>query len=550
MKKNKLFTLLAMILVTILLFTACGEKQKTDTPTTAAPDKKTNTPVAASKDTDATIDPLTHVFKNKIKLKIPVYDRGVQGLPDVSNNYWTQWIQSEFGDKHNIDVEYVAIPRASTTDKFNMLLAANDEPTVIFDYDFPVMMQFYKRGVFKPLSEELLNTWAPDYMEYTKEVSSFGIIENQHMFLMGDRPAYDTWTTLVRQDWLDKVNMEMPKSLDEYNKMLAAFKEANLGKSYTVPATISLPTSGYVAGNFAFRPFPLEEKDNALYGGLTIASLTWEPTYEMLKMTNKQYNEGLLSPEFALDTDGAQARADFLNGNAGVYGCYLNADILNTLLANDPDAKLAILDPYAGVPEGGVPATRLYQPYGMMSGIAYSATDDETAAALMFFNWMAQPDILYTMQYGIKDLTYEVDADGIANMKPYEGTERLNFNNNADMWCIVTTRQLQATHEDTLKAIATASTIPGYEYLITDAYDYTQSIAEYSYMDYTFLEAIASEATYNATLLSKWQEYYTKLVMCKPEEFDKLYKEACDDYLASGYQAILDERSKVYDATK
>lgn len=492
------------------------------------------------------IDPLTYVFEDEVTIKIPVYDRGVQGLPDVADNYWTRWIQSEFADKHNIKIEYVAIPRRSTTDKFNMLLAARDEPTVIIDYDFPVMMQFYSRGVFRELTPEMLNTWAPDYMEYTKEISDYGVVDGKQMFLMGDRPAYDTWVTLIRKDWLDEVNMSMPTSLSEYNAVLKAFKEAELGNSYTIPLTLALPTSGYVAENYPFRSSPLAERENALYGGLSIASLSWEPTYEVLKLRNQQYNDGLISPEFALDLDNLKARADFLNGNAGVYGTFVNSDFLTTFLKNNPDGELAVLHPTAGVPEDGYPASRLYQPYGIITGITYRASDEETAAALMFYNWMAQEDVLFTMQYGIEGKTYKID-EGIAKMIPYDGVERLNYNNNGDMWCIVTTRQLQDTAEKTLKAIASAATIPAYEYLVIDAYNYTQEYKEYSYMDYTFTEAIPAEATYSSTLLSKWKEYYTKLIMCDPAEFDKLYEAACKDYLNSGYQQILDQRAEIYD---
>ena len=50
-------------------------------------------------------------FAENVTLRVPVYDRGVEGVPDVTNNYWTQWIQENFGDKYNITVEYVPITR-------------------------------------------------------------------------------------------------------------------------------------------------------------------------------------------------------------------------------------------------------------------------------------------------------------------------------------------------------------------------------------------------------------------------------------------------------
>ena len=52
-------------------------------------------------------------FAENVTLQVPVYDRGVEGIPDVVNNYWTQWIQENFGDKYNITVEFEPIPRTN-----------------------------------------------------------------------------------------------------------------------------------------------------------------------------------------------------------------------------------------------------------------------------------------------------------------------------------------------------------------------------------------------------------------------------------------------------
>ena len=51
-------------------------------------------------------------FAETVTLRVPVYDRGAEGVPDVSNNYWTGWIQENFGDQYNIKVEYVPITRS------------------------------------------------------------------------------------------------------------------------------------------------------------------------------------------------------------------------------------------------------------------------------------------------------------------------------------------------------------------------------------------------------------------------------------------------------
>ena len=55
-------------------------------------------------------DPAWEPFAENVTITIPVYDRGQAGVPNVEENYWTKWIQENFGDKYNLTVKYVAIP--------------------------------------------------------------------------------------------------------------------------------------------------------------------------------------------------------------------------------------------------------------------------------------------------------------------------------------------------------------------------------------------------------------------------------------------------------
>ena len=49
-------------------------------------------------------------------------------------------------------------------------------------------------------------------------------------------------------------------------------------------------------------------------------------------------------------------------------------------------------------------------------------------------------------------------------------------------------------------------------------------------------------------LLSLWQEYYAKLIKCKPEGFEGLYAQFSQEFLDAGYQEIMDERLEAYEA--
>ena len=56
-------------------------------------------------------------FAETVEIKVPVYDRSKAGYPAVDDNYWTKWIQENFGDKYNVKVTYVAIPRGDVMTK-------------------------------------------------------------------------------------------------------------------------------------------------------------------------------------------------------------------------------------------------------------------------------------------------------------------------------------------------------------------------------------------------------------------------------------------------
>lgn len=496
---------------------------------------------------ESKIDPETYIYEKQIEIKIPIYDRGVQGQAPVDNNYWTRWIQKEFGDKHNIKVTYVPIPRSSDVDKFNMLLATNDAPDIIFSYDFPIAMSFYSRGAFMELNQEMLNTYAPNFLKWSGDTMKYGVIDGKQIFLAATRPEAYNWVTLIREDWLEKAGLKMPQSLTEYENALMKFKELKLGGEKTIPATLSLPSAYF--GAYAYRPFPMPEEELALYSDINVAALSWEPVRKALKDLNRLFNKGLLSPEFALDKDGKQAQADFMNGRAGVYGFYLSKTppVIQTLMQNAPDAKLAVLHPMAGVPEGGYPASRAYWPFGMLSGINKSCKNPE--AVLIFFNWMSKPDVLFTLQNGIKGVTYDL-VDGLPVLKEYKGEERLNYNSNKDIWCLVTEGKYFDSIEKALKVQETTYAPEGFEYLIRQSYEYTEQYRKYQYPDFLFDRTISSLAKYQQTLLTKWQEIYVELVMCKPEEFDAKYEQAKKEYLESGFQEILDEKLAIYKEMK
>ncbi|MGN0778172.1 MAG: extracellular solute-binding protein [Aristaeellaceae bacterium] len=502
-------------------------------------------------------------FAERVKITVPVYDRSKTGYPAVDDNYWTKWIQSEFGDKWNIDVQYVAIPRGDVMTKYSLLIAGGDTPTIMMEYDYPKVAQWANDGAMQVIDLDEFAKVAPTYYGKMVENNQLGYtdINGETYFVLSERPYYNTgytWRTFVRMDWLRAVGYDhVPTTYAEYtdaiDKIIAA------GLTDQAPLGLGIPTSAYVA-NFAFHDDDLSEAEWAQHCSLGTASLTWEPTYRLLKRTNAEYNKGWYSSEFDLteNSGGAatdQMQTDFINGKIFSYAGYMAANVnwLTAFYENNPGAELALASAYA-VEEEGVAAARnrADNPFGMIVGFSSYATADQLKAAWMLMEWMIQPENLFVLENGVEGVTYTMGEDGLPVVDgSYTGEYMLNHNMNIDMTCLVHASKKVGTIEDSIRAVAPQGLPQDFTQAMIDSwYSDTKAIADAgrAYSDPIFAVAIESESEYSATLLSMYQEAYAKLVKCAPEEFDALYAQLCQEYLDAGYQEIIDERLAAYEA--
>ena len=499
-------------------------------------------------------------FEERVTITVPVYDRSKAGYPAVDDNYWTQYIQKEFGDKWNIEVDYVAIPRGDVMTKYSMLIAAKNTPTIMMEYDYPKVAQWASDGAMQVIDLEKFAAVAPTY--YGKMVENnqlnYTDINGETYFVLSERPYYNTtytYVTFVRMDWLRAVGYDhVPASYEEHkdaiNKIIAA------GLTDQAPLGLGIPTAAYVA-NFAYHDQNLVESEWAQHCSLGTASLTWEPTKRLLKRLNSEYHMGWYSSEFDLEKNSSgaaadQTQTDFINGKTYQYGGYMaaNVDWLKAFYENNPNAELAIASSYAVEEEGVATArNRADNPFGMIVGFSNYATEDQLKAAWMLMEWMIQPENLFVLENGIEGTTYVMGEDGLPVVDgAYMGDGMLNHNMNIDMTCLVHAAKVVGTIEDSIKALAPQGLPQDFYQALVDNYYTLKKIADEgtAYSDPIFAVAIESEAEYTATLLSLYQEYYAKLVKCDPAEFDALYAELSQEYLDAGYQEIIDERLEAY----
>ena len=187
----------------------------------------------------------------------------------------------------------------------------------------------------------------------------------------------------------------------------------------------------------------------------------------------------------------------------------------------------------------------------MIIGFNSASSEDEVKATMMLLEWMIQPDVLFTLQNGIEGKTYTMGEDGLpVAIGYYKGEERMNYNSNKDMWCLVIEGKDYGSEEANLKVQMTTFAPDGFEYLIKDRYEECIANQKYWYTDFLFDVGIPAVSEYKSILQEKFQEYYTALVMCDPSEFDALYEKYCKEYLDAGFQKIIDQKKEAYERMK
>lgn len=483
-------------------------------------------------------------FPEQVTIQIPVYDRAFEGW-NVTDNTYTQWVQSEFGDKYNINVEYVAVGRSTEVADYMQMIGAGNAPDIIMHYDMPQAVNYYSEGAMQALDVNEIANYAPTYYAKLSEtINKYGEMDGETFFFFAERPTYYyNWVTLIRQDWLDAVGAEMPSNLAELNDVAAKWKEAGLG---TLGGTLLQSNFTYY---YPFIGSSVDETELALYSDLNVAPLTWKASEEFLRNLNYQYNNGLIDPEFYLKDDDAKAKADFIAGKTGTYAFYITSgtDVISSLLANDPNAQVATMDVWAGTPEGNNAYYYEYPPYGMIMGINSDCTDEERIAVWMFLEWMIQPENLFKFQNGVEGESYTLENGLAVPVADYAGDWKRSNNNNKDYWCLVVEAAVydneETTYQSRLKDLAPA----GYEQLIADSKAYCDSQAQHGLINTAYTKTVESSAEYAGDLKELWKELYVECATCSEADFDATYQEACEEYLSAGYQDILDEKQALLD---
>ncbi|WP_163193477.1 extracellular solute-binding protein [Clostridium thermarum] len=545
---KKTISIIMAVAMSAMLFSGC-KKNTAETPST--------TPDAGTK-TEENAEIVNGRFTTTRKITVEVYDRGNEGGSKPEDNFFTNYIKEGMLRDHNVEVTFVPVPRWTEVEQINNLLAAGTAPDIAVTYSYPTVQTYAKMGgvldlaplieKYKDLLPNLTGLLTETNINYNKDP------ETGTIWAIEARLANQARTNVfVREDWLKKLNIPEPTTLEEFEAMLKAFKDnASLLLGADADKMVPFSTSydiGWRADHLlaSFVPSTITEKEKYIYG-FDDRKLLFPGIKEGVRKLNQWYNEGLIWKDFPMYPAGDKTEDNMMK--AGYVGAFIHNwdypyrdgenSINNSIkrVAGEDAAYIAI-SPFKN--DAGKYAKFLPDPVDRK--IFFPSTNKEPLASLLYLDWISKLENHMFLQIGEEGVNHEKTADGAIKMLSATGDKIMNSPSNIDYTITLNGLDL-GDKELTLKSMALS-------YVGVDA-KYIQKAYDASILDGVFTEkvnagAIQAEEGMGPALNEKRDTLLTQAVAAPANKFDSVFDSGLNDYLNSGGQAIIDERTAAYE---
>ncbi|TBL75314.1 extracellular solute-binding protein [Paenibacillus thalictri] len=286
----------------------------------------------------------------KIAINMMTYSVDGGGWPDNAE------IVQELNKKLNIDLKIQWVPNDNYDNKLETLAAANNMPDLYTIRDIKRYLSWQQKGILMDVKPSL-NQY-PNLVKYLGE-DGFKILNPKDKYYGLPYYVPETRDSLaIRQDWLDKLNLKMPTTIDEFYSVAKAFatqdpdgngKQDTVGFSFAVnPQTGVFERLAFLQGAFGLANGWKEENGKLIPYQTQVSELK-----DMVAFLQKAYNEGVLDKDFAVNKlrdplnkfEASKVGTGYVNPNE-VY-----SSTIPSVTKVDPKAKVVQLLPPKG-PKG------------------------------------------------------------------------------------------------------------------------------------------------------------------------------------------------------
>lgn len=283
---------------------------------------------------------------------------------------------------------------------------------------------FGPQGAFLPL-DDLIEDHAPHlrhFLDERPEMEKAIAAYDGHIYYIPYFPdgKYST-AYFIRQDWLDRLGLKMPQTVEEYHSVLKAFRTDDPngnGLADEVPfyapnleGLLRLAPMWDARSSGSVQEFDFYVKGNRVVHGIA------EPEYRTaMRALAQWYREGLINPN--LHIPGGGGRDHFLRGNlsGATHDWFASTSLYNNFLPEEiPGFKLVPMLPPASASgqrkeEGRRPAIDGH-------GWAISYLNEHPVETIRYFDFWFSPEGRRLQNFGVEGVHYDL-IDGRPVFRP------------------------------------------------------------------------------------------------------------------------------------
>lgn len=336
-----------------------------------------------------------------------LFTKGGFEIPPGANDT----IKPEIEKGSGVKFTQIAPPVANYIEKVNAILASNDLPDVVKLPAFTDLFNYADQGALMPL-DDLLAKYGKDILAaIPKNVLDQCKID-------GKTYGIPIWTSqhrynfIIRGDWLKKLNLQEPKTLDDLYKVYKAFTEQDPdgnGKK----DTYGLGGSGLETFDTIFGAFGLTAMDKVYWyedNGKLLPMVLHPNMKKALEYAAKLQAEGLVDPEWVTTTTEAQLNEKAMKSQFGSTNRWWTWEpkVEQEMRKVDPNVEFRRIAPPIG-PDGlsgvrGVPAVN--------TAIAVMKNAKDPQACMEWLNYLHTEKGMMTQYSGVEGLHWEKKSDG------------------------------------------------------------------------------------------------------------------------------------------
>ncbi|MEK8130076.1 extracellular solute-binding protein [Paenibacillus filicis] len=304
-----------------------------------------------------------------------------EGLHENSNPY-LDYIEKGT----NLKLRILMPPAEGYNEKLNVIMSAPQRPDLLNVHSEVWLANYVKRQELMPL-DELLKEHGPELLAKIPKEAWDKVTYNGRIYAVpsiNETPGVELM--YARKDWLDRLGLQPPRTLDEYYNVLKAFTYGDPdgnGKDDTIGLLLmeNLGRTGPFFGAFGVQLDQWQEQ-----GGQLVYTDVQPQTKQAIAFLRKLYAEGLIDPEFPINKI-KTAEEKIASGKVGMFSAawYDTRGPIDQHLKNDPSAEWIPLE-YPIGPEGlsGTYASPLIREYNVIP-----ATSEHAKEAIRLLNFIA-----------------------------------------------------------------------------------------------------------------------------------------------------------------